>query len=124
TPCYLPSGSNCRTIQSGTCDMSQANYEDKGVKQSQTFTAGGVDGISYDLTFTVNGIVEPKYYVGGTRDAGDADPPNLNDPMGIDAFYRGGSPNAVSNGYNVYKMVVRDSGGAEVDHYYLNSLPR
>jgi hypothetical protein len=76
----------------------------------------------YNMTFTVRGITEAKYYQGGTRSAGNTDPANADDPNGIDTFYTGGSP-VPQEFYNVYKLIVRNSAGTEVQHYYLNSLP-
>src|SRR5581483_1138729 len=123
-PCYSLLNQDCNTIPSGTsCDMTPANYEDKGLKQTETFTLGGTAGTMYNMTFTVRGIAEAKYYMGGTRDAGNNDPPNADDPAGIDTFYRGGAP-INQEFYNVYKLIVRDAGGAEVNHYYLNSMPK
>jgi hypothetical protein len=66
----------------------------------------------------------------GTRAAGNAAPPNVDDPNGIDGWYTGGRPVDFEN-YNVYKITVRQppttpnmpTSGAEVAHYYLNSMP-
>ena len=77
----------------------------------------------YNLTFTVNGVAEAKYYTGGMRDAGTGVVANAQGPAGTDTFYRGGTPVA-QEFYNVYKLVVRNPGGAELNHYYLNSFPQ
>jgi len=103
--CYSLLNQDCNTIPSGTaCDMTPPNYEDKGLKQTETFTLGGTAGTMYNMTFTVRGIAEAKYYMGGTRDAGNTDPPNPDDAAGIDTFYRGGAP-VNQEFYNVYKMI-------------------
>jgi len=123
-PCYSLQAQDCNTIPPGTsCDMSPANYEDKGLKQNESFTVGGTAGVMYNVTFTVRGIAEAKYYMNGTRDAGNTDPANPDDPAGIDTFYRGGAP-INQEFYNVYKMIVRNAAGTEVNHYYLNSFPK
>ncbi|HEX2657197.1 MAG TPA: hypothetical protein VHU40_02950, partial [Polyangia bacterium] len=107
-PCYSLQNQDCNTIPAGTqCqNMSAANYEDKGYKQTEVFTLGGTSGTMYNMTFTARGIVEAKYYMGGTRDAGNATPTDPDNAAGIDTFYRGGSP-INQEFYNVYKMVVK-----------------
>ena len=65
----------------------------------------------YNLTFTVNGIAEAKYYMNGTRDAGTGVVANAQDAAGTDTFYRGGAPVAVEH-YNIYKMIVKKPDGS------------
>jgi hypothetical protein len=124
-PCYSLQNQDCNTIPAGTqCqNMSAANYEDKGYKQTEVFTLGGTSGTMYNMTFTARGIVEAKYYMGGTRDAGNATPTDPDNAAGIDTFYRGGSP-INQEFYNVYKMVVKKPDGSELAHYYLNSFDK
>jgi len=77
----------------------------------------------YNMTFTARGIVEAKYYMGGTRDAGNATPTDPDNAAGGDTFYRGGSP-INQEFYNVYKLVVKNPDGSELNHYYLNSFDK
>jgi hypothetical protein len=72
------------------------------------------------VTFQVNGISEAKYYQGGTRDAGDTLPANV-ETVDLDMFYRGGTP--VVTTYGVLRMRVLDLNKKEVARYYLNSAP-
>jgi hypothetical protein len=124
-PCYQQAAQDCITIPTGTqCpNQNAASFEARGFTQNETFTLGGTPGTMYNLTFTVNGVAEAKYYTGGMRDAGNGVVANAQGPAGTDTFYRGGSPVA-QEFYNVYKLVVRNPGGAELNHYYLNSFPQ
>ena len=108
--------------------------EQQGYTTHEYFQLGGTPGTMYLATFSVHGVSEAKYYMGGTRFAGDVDPPSLSPPDGIDTFYTGGTPVNVEN-YNIYKITVwnppapgADAGpngtGTEVQHYYLNSFPQ
>jgi hypothetical protein len=124
-PCYQQAAQDCITIPTGTqCpNQNAASFEARGFTQTETFTLGGTPGTMYNLTFTVNGVAEAKYYTGGMRDAGTGVVANAQGPAGTDTFYRGGMPVA-QEFYNVYKLVVRNPGGAELNHYYLNSFPQ
>lgn len=125
-PCYSTQDQDCSTIPTGTSCGPNNNttpFEMRGIQQTQNFKVGGTAGTMYNMTFKVTGIVEAKYYMGGKRDSGDGPQANAQDANGIDAFYTGGTPVAVEN-YNVYKLVVKDPTGKEVEHYYLNSLPK
>jgi hypothetical protein len=124
--CYASAGQDCITNPSGTaCPNQNGNlpFEEQGISTTQKFEIGGVAGKTYALSITVNGIVEAKYYSGGTRAAGNADPPNPDAENGIDTFYTGGIPVDFEN-YNVYKLVSKDAQGKELEHYYLNSFPQ
>ncbi len=114
-PCYMVSLYNCATVPTGTsCGAGQVFKE--------RFTMGGTPGTNYDVTFTLNGIVEAKYYSGGTRRAG-ADYSNPDAAQGTDTFYTGGSANA--SAYDSFKLTVFESDGVtEVQHYWLNSFPQ
>jgi hypothetical protein len=131
--CYSKAGQDCITIPAGTaCPNQNASLpmEDQGVTTDEYFQLGGSVGTMYKVTIRVNGITEGKYYMSGTRAAGNAAPPNADAPAGIDGFYTGGAPVNVEN-YNIYRITVRQppttpnmpTSGAEVAHYYLNSMP-
>ncbi len=124
-PCYQQAAQDCITIPTGVqCpNQNAANFEGRGFTQTETFTLGGTAGTMYNMTFTVNGVAEAKYYTGGVRDAGTGVVANAQGPAGTDTFYRGGAPVA-QEFYNVYKIVVRNPGGTELNHYYLNSFPQ
>jgi hypothetical protein len=121
-PCYAQMAQDCVTIPTGaTCPNQSGPFEMQGLTQTESFTLGGTSGTMYNLTFTVNGVAEAKYYMGGTRDAGNG--VVALSPGGDDTFYQGGSPVAVEH-YNIYKMVVKKPDGSELQHYYLNSFPQ
>jgi hypothetical protein len=124
-PCYQQAAQDCITIPTGVqCpNQNAANFEGRGFTQTESFTLGGTAGTMYNMTFTVNGVAEAKYYTGGVRDAGTGVVANAQGPAGTDTFYRGGAPVA-QEFYNVYKIVVRNPGGTELNHYYLNSFPQ
>lgn len=129
-PCFAQSGQDCTTIPSGQTCVNQSNgnlpYEDRGLIIKQTFSIGGTVGQMYKVTINVNGIAEAKYYENGKRAAGDANPPNPDAIGGTDTFYTGGRP-VDYEGYNVYKLTVKDKDGKEPaggGHYYLNSFPK
>jgi hypothetical protein len=124
-PCYAVAAQDCILIPNGTaCPVADATkpFEDQGLVTKETFTLGGTVGRSYTLTIRVNGITEGKAYMGGIRSAGNADPPNPDAPAGLDTFYTGGAPVDLQN-YKVYKLIVLNPNGTEVQHYYLNSMP-
>jgi len=123
-PCYGQAQQDCITIPSGQqCPAQNAAYEMQGLTQTESFTVGGTAGSMYNMTFTVGGISEAKYYSGGTRDAGNGPVTGAQDAAGTDTFYRGGMPVAVEH-YNIYKMIVRKPDKTELAHYYLNSFPQ
>jgi hypothetical protein len=126
-PCYSNQQQDCITNKPGTQCPSNTQagkpFEEQGLVIDQDFKVGGVPGKLYTATIQVNGVSEGKYYMGGTRAAGDLDPPNANSDMGTDTFYTGGQPVAQEN-YNVYSIRVKDMTGAIKYHYYLNSFPK
>jgi hypothetical protein len=67
---------------------------------------GGTAGTVYQVTIRVRGIVEPKHYTGGTKDAAD------------EGFYTGGAPSTSGN-YNVYLL---KTSGMQGQSYFLNAL--
>jgi hypothetical protein len=123
-PCYQQSAQDCYTTPGGVCpSTTNVPFESQGLVQTESFTLGGTAGVKYNMTFTVNGVVEAKYYMGGTRDAGNGVVADAQGTAGTDTFYRGGSPVAVEH-YNIYKLIVRNPDKSELAHYYLNSFPQ
>jgi len=102
-------------------NVNAPKFEDRGWVVTELFPIGGSVGTTYAVTFQVNGISEAKYYEGGTRDAGDIIPMNV-DSADLDMFYRGGTPSANSN-YGVLRMRILDPSKKEIARYYLNSAP-
>jgi hypothetical protein len=132
--CYSQLAQDCITNAPGTSCPNQDTtlpMEQQGLVTHEYFSLGGTPGKMYAATIQVNGMSEGKYYMGGTRAAGNADPPNANTGNGTDTFYTGGAPVNVEN-YNVYKITVRNAptaggmpgSGTEIQHYYLNSFPQ
>jgi len=122
-PCYGQQAQDCLTLPNGmACPNQSGAFEQQGFTQTQKFTLGGTSGTMYNMTFTLNGISEGKYYQGGKRDAGDAAVANADGDAGTDTFYTGGMPVAQEH-YNIYKMTVKKPDGTELQHYYLNSFP-
>ena len=124
--CYSKAAQDCITIPAGMqCPNQNTSLpmEEQGITVKQSFKVGGKTGTKYLLTITVNGISEAKYYEKGMRAAGDTDPANPDATNGTDTFYTGGNPVNFEN-YNVYKITTKDSTGKEIQHYYLNSMPK
>jgi hypothetical protein len=131
--CYGRFAGDCLSIPSGqSCPNTSTSVprEQRGLNTHEFFQLGGTRGANYQVTLSVNGIAEGKYYSGGTRAAGTGPIANPDDPNGVDTFYTGGAPVDVRNN-NSFKIVVRNppaagaplSSGTEVQHYYLNSFP-
>jgi len=128
-PCYRNQNQDCITNKAGgfggaACPGNKPGlpFEEQGEVIDQDFKVGGVSGKMYKVTIQVNGISEGKYYMGGTRAAGEGAPPNADSPSGSDTFYTGGAPVAAEF-YNVYSIRSKDTTGKEMQHYYLNSFP-
>jgi hypothetical protein len=124
-PCYAQQAQDCITNPPGTACPNQDTslpFEAQGLQIDQSYTVGGTPGVMYNVTFTINGITEAKYYENGTRADGDQPPTNPDLPTGINMLYTGGDPVNFEN-YNIYKLTVNDTSGAELQHYYLNSMP-
>ncbi|MES1206357.1 MAG: hypothetical protein ABUS79_10510, partial [Pseudomonadota bacterium] len=123
-PCYGQQAQDCIANAPGTaCPPATGPWEEQGLVMDENFTVGGVPGKMYKVTIRVNGIVEAKYYTGGTRAAGNTDPANVNAVAGTDTFHTGGAPVQVEN-YNIYAIRTKNMAGTEIQHYYLNSYPQ
>jgi hypothetical protein len=121
-PCLSPALQDCITSNACPPLNTALPYEQQGLITQEVFQLGGTPGKMYNLTVRVNGISEAKYYMGGTRAAGNAAPANPDAVNGTDTFYTGGQPVNFEN-YNVYKFIVKNAAGVELQHYYLNSFP-
>jgi hypothetical protein len=129
--CYQQQAQDCFTTVGAVCPNQNTALpmEQQGLVNIEYFQIGGTVGKTYVMTMQANGITEAKYYMGGTRFAGDGMPvTNANAVGGTDTFYTGGQPVNVEN-YNIYKITVYSPGadggvGSEVQHYYMNSFPQ
>jgi hypothetical protein len=124
-PCYAQQAQDCITNPPGTACPNQdtsLQFEAQGLQIDQSYTVGGMPGVMYNVTFTINGITEAKYYENGVRADGDQPPANPDLPTGINMLYTGGDPVNFEN-YNIYKLTVFDTNMQELQHYYLNSMP-
>ncbi len=121
-PCLEVQAFDCLAIQGACPDPDPGgDFENKGNVFKEEFKLGGELGKTYNVTISVNGIVEGKFYENGVRRRG-ADFSDYYNPAGTDAWYTGG--NAVPSRYNVFKLsVFMPNGTTEVEHYYLNSFP-
>jgi hypothetical protein len=125
-PCYAQASQDCQTNMPGTACPNQDQtlpFENQGLQIDQSFVLGGDPNTMYNLTIQVNGITEGKYYENGVRADGDAAPADVNVATGLNTLYTGGNPVNFEN-YNVYKLTVQDGAGNEIEHYYLNSMPK
>jgi hypothetical protein len=102
----------------GACSQQGVNTAGTGGNSG----TGGSTGAGGSNAVTVDGIAGVKYYMDGDRDNGLTPPADAQSLTGTDSFYRGGSP-VTTEFYNVYKLVVKDTDGTELAHYYLNSFP-
>ena len=117
--CQVKQGHDCVNIQS--CPNGQAaNFEDRGLVIKELFPLGGKKGTTYAVSFIFHAISEGKFYAGGTREAGNAVPANIDSDV-LDTFHVGGAP-VISN-YNVFRIRVLDSAMFEIGRYYMNSFP-
>ena len=94
-PCYGAAQQDCLTNAPGTQCMNMGGslpMEQQGLVTHEYFTMGGDVGKMYKVTIKVTGIVEAKYYSGGTRFAGNGVITNPNDASGIDTWHTGGTP--------------------------------
>jgi hypothetical protein len=121
-PCLSTALQDCVTATTCPPANNALPFEQQGLTSTEVFQIGGTPGRMYNLTIRVNGIAEAKYYMGGTRSAGNAVLANSDPVTGVDTFYTGGSPVNFEN-YNVYKFIVKNAAGTELQHYYINSFP-
>jgi hypothetical protein len=107
-----------------------ADFEDRGVTTTETFPLGGEIGRTYAVSFKFNGIIEGKFYEGGSWAQPDIDvatpggpEPSVNQAgIANDTFYIGGTPVVPSN-YNPMRMRVLDPNKKELARYYMNAYP-
>jgi hypothetical protein len=78
------------------------------MNRDQTVTTGGNPATTYMVTAHFRGVVEPKTYQGGTKQA-----PTVK----TDGWYVGGTPSTMGD-YNVYLITVSNPNVT----YYLNAL--
>lgn len=81
--------------------MRNVNCPKGGKVVSHTFTMGGAEGATYDVSLRIRGVLEPKVYMGGKA--------------GNNHFYVGGS--AKASNYNVVSLAV----SAPAQTYFLNN---
>jgi len=96
----------CQNPQ-GACPNQGQPYLTLGMhNRDEHVKFGGTAGTVYQVTIHVRGIVEPKHYTGGVKDAAH------------EGFYTGGAPSQSGN-YNVYLL---KTSGMQAQSYFLNSL--
>jgi hypothetical protein len=96
----------CQNPQ-GACPNQGQPYLTLGMhNRDEHVKFGGTPGTVYQVTIRVRGIVEPKHYTGGVKDAAH------------EGFYTGGAPSQSGN-YNVYLL---KTSGMQAQSYFLNSL--
>jgi hypothetical protein len=121
-PCVEVAGHDCLTVQGACPNQGAANFEDKGSTFAEDFQMAGEAGKTYAVTIHVNGVVEGKYYSGGTRRDGN-NFATANQATGSDGWHVGGT--SIASSYNVFKITVfQKDKTTEVAHYYLNSYPQ
>jgi hypothetical protein len=111
-------GYDCQNLDvNNTCPNSTAPIAERGEMTDQEIPMAGTPGSVYTVTVHVQGIVEAKYYTGGTRRLGSA---NLStSDAGGDGLYSGGLPDY--DDYNVYGMLIDPAPPSEPSAYWFNS---
>lgn len=126
TPCLKVQEHDCITVLEACPNQTAPLFEDRGRRFAEVFELGGDPLRRYDLTLTVNGIVEAKRYENGFRRS-EGNPADVNQAKGTDTLYVGGTP-TISD-FNVLKISVFARGYDPLSHdvplqyFYLNSLP-
>ena len=130
TGCYVKQQADCYSLPA-TCPPAPAGggFEDSGSVARETFPLGGTMGMTYVVTFTINGLSEAKVYTGGKWADPAVVPATPMDPTptvsegGTNAnlFYIGGT--AVPSTYNVMRLRVLNAAKMEVGRYYMNAFP-
>jgi len=100
---------------------------------ASSWTMGGTPGTTYDVKVHIQGVVEPSWYHGGTRSAGNTTSIDVAStvagakPYAKDLFQIGGTNlSYADNGngfdYNSYELDVTPMGGGAPSVYFLNSV--
>lgn len=100
---------------------------------ASTWTMGGSPGTTYDVKVHIQGVVEPSWYHGGTRSAGNTTSIDVGSTVpgaksyAKDLFQTGGTnltyaDNGNGFDYNSYELDVTPAGGGAPTVYFLNSV--
>lgn len=100
---------------------------------ASSWTMGGSPGTTYDVKVHIQGVVEPSWYHGGTRSAGNTTSIDVGSTVpgaksyAKDLFQTGGTnltyaDNGNGFDYNSYELDVTPAGGAAPSVYFLNSV--
>jgi len=100
--------------------------------QVSSWTMGGTPGTTYDVKVHIQGVVEPSWYHGGTRSAGNTTSVDVGSTVpgaksyAKDLFQTGGTnltyaDNGNGFDYNSYELDITPSGGT-ASLYFLNSV--
>ena len=117
---------NCISLDRFACNTTGGGCNANDQAFVETFKLGGDPEKTYSLTLQVNGVLEAKYYTGGTRRRG-ADFSDADDNAGTDTLYIGGEP--IRSNYNIFKLSVfgadydPNNNANPLQHYFLNSFP-
>jgi len=100
---------------------------------ASSWTMGGTPGTIYDVKVHIQGVVEPSWYHGGTRSAGNTTSIDVAStvagakPYAKDLFQTGGTnltyaDNGNGFDYNSYELDITPAGGGAPSVYFLNSV--
>jgi len=89
----------------GGCPSTGSYLTSGMVNRDETVTFAGTPGTVYDVTVRIRGVVEPKHYLGGTKDEVH------------EGWYVGGAPNT-AGAYQVYMLGVSEPQQV----YFLNAV--
>jgi hypothetical protein len=101
--------------------------------QVSSWTMGGTAGTTYDVKVHIQGVVEPSWYHGGTRSAGNTTSVDVGSTVpgaksyAKDLFQTGGTnltyaDNGNGFDYNSYELDITPTGGGTASVYFLNSV--
>ena len=100
---------------------------------ASSWTMGGTPGTTYDVKVHIQGVVEPSWYHGGTRSAGNTTSVDVASTVpgaksyAKDLFQTGGTnltyaDNGNGFDYNSYELDITPAGGGTPSVYFLNSV--
>jgi hypothetical protein len=123
--CQQPTAASCQ-VAAGTGAVPTPISPSNGAPTK--WTMGGDPNVAYAVTFRIRGIVEVKYYPGGSRPANAS---VLTVPRNL--FQEGGAvppPTSTATAYSTYELDVtppvqglpNQAAGRVADVYYLNSV--